>query len=100
MVGVSLLCGMGITVPLLFAHAIFGTDPLLFSGSQVGLLLGTLGAALVGSAVLLRPHPPRDGDPRGHAVAEPGLTVPAVQGSPRGPANGKDGADGKNSEES
>ncbi len=54
MVGVSLLCGMGLTVPLLFAQAIFGGAPLLFSGSQVGLLLGTIGAALAGSAVLLR----------------------------------------------
>ena len=59
-VGVSLLCGMGITVPLLFAHAIFGTRPLLFSGSQVGLLLGTIGAALAGSAVLLRARPPKE----------------------------------------
>jgi len=58
MIGVSLLCGMGITVPLLFAHAILGARPLLFSGSQVGLLLGTLGAAIAGSAVLLRAHPP------------------------------------------
>jgi NhaA family Na+:H+ antiporter len=59
MIGVSLLCGMGITVPLLFAHAVFDNAPILFSGAQVGLLLATLGAALVGSAVLIgvRPRP-------------------------------------------
>jgi NhaA family Na+:H+ antiporter len=52
-VGVSLLCGMGITVPLLFAHAVFGGRPNLFSGTQIGLLLGTLGAAVLGAVVLL-----------------------------------------------
>ena len=80
MIGVSLLCGMGITVPLLFAHAIFGTRPLLFSGSQVGLLLGTIGAALAGSAVLLRAHQPTDTDPGPDAVAASPATVHPVHG--------------------
>jgi NhaA family Na+:H+ antiporter len=65
MVGVSLLCGMGITVPLLFAHAVFDDTPLLFAGSQVGLLLGTLAAAVLGSLVLLtirRPKPSPEAD--------------------------------------
>jgi Na+/H+ antiporter NhaA len=53
MIGVSLLCGMGITVPLLSAHAIFGSRPVLFSGTQVGLLLGTVGAAILGGVILL-----------------------------------------------
>jgi NhaA family Na+:H+ antiporter len=53
MIGISLLCGMGLTVPLLFAHALFGHSLTLFTGAQVGLLLGTLAAAVLGSLVLL-----------------------------------------------
>jgi NhaA family Na+:H+ antiporter len=53
LVGVSLLCGMGITVPLLFAHVVFDGVPALYSGAQMGLLLGTLGAGGLGSLVLL-----------------------------------------------
>ena len=34
MVGVSLLCGMGLTVALLFAHAVFGASPLLYQGRR------------------------------------------------------------------
>jgi NhaA family Na+:H+ antiporter len=62
MIGVSLLCGMGITVPLLFAHAIFGGRPVLFSGTQVGLLLATVGAAILGGVVLLGSRPPPDAE--------------------------------------
>jgi len=53
MTGVSLLCGMGITVPLLFAHAVFGGTPTLYAGAQLGLLIGTVLAALLGSFFLL-----------------------------------------------
>jgi Na+:H+ antiporter, NhaA family len=89
MIGVSLLCGMGITVPLLFARAIFGGRPLLFSGSQVGLLLGTIGAAIAGSAVLLRARPSTD-TPRGpEGAGAPRATVAAVHASPPVPTEGK-----------
>jgi NhaA family Na+:H+ antiporter len=76
LVGVSLLCGMGITVPLLFAHAIFGGTSVLYSGAQIGLLLGTLGAGALGTAVLLtvrtRADPARPaGDPEPTRVSVP-----------------------------
>jgi NhaA family Na+:H+ antiporter len=89
MVGVSLLCGMGITVPLLFAHAIFGTRPTLFAGSQVGLLLGTIGAALAGSAVLLRARPPKGTIPAPDADGVAQATVPTMPASPLIPAEGE-----------
>jgi Na+:H+ antiporter, NhaA family len=68
LIGVSLLCGMGITVPLLFAHAVFGGSPALFSGTQVGLLLGTLGSAVLGGVVLLGAR--RPAEPNTHELKE------------------------------
>ncbi len=53
MIGVALLCGMGLTVSLLFAHAIFDSTPVLYSGAQIGLLLGTVGAGLGGGVISL-----------------------------------------------
>jgi len=78
-IGVSLLCGMGITVPLLFAHAIFGGAPILFSGAQVGLLLGTLGAAAVGSAVLFSARRQTDPTFKGPVRLPGRATVPAIE---------------------
>jgi NhaA family Na+:H+ antiporter len=70
-VGVSLLCGMGITVPLLFAHSVFGGGSTRYDGAPVGLILGTLAAAILGAAVLLS----------GRSTAQPDIgrdTVPAA----------------------
>jgi Na+:H+ antiporter, NhaA family len=86
--GVSLLCGMGITVPLLFAHAVFAHSPVLYSGAQVGLLLGTIGAAVLGAAVLLtvpQSTAPLARTPRGSPARG---TVPAAF-----PATGVPGTD-------
>ena len=69
--GVSLLCGMGITVPLLFAQALFGTTPALFTGAQLGLLVGTVGAAALGGGALFGARatvPPADAAPTAPAV--------------------------------
>jgi NhaA family Na+:H+ antiporter len=88
-VGVSLLCGMGITVPLLFAHAVFGGAPALFSGAQLGLVLGTLGAAALGGAVLLV-EPRRGRSPVPPTAGAGRATVPAVDPHPCPPAGDHD----------
>lgn len=51
--GAASLCGVGFTVPLLFATAIFSDRPALFAAAQAGLLVGTALALLVGGALLV-----------------------------------------------
>lgn len=51
--GAAVMCGMGFTVPLLFASATLGGHPELVGAAQVGLLLGTALAFAIGAAVLL-----------------------------------------------
>jgi hypothetical protein len=76
---------MGITVPLLFAHVVFGAAPHLYSGAQIGLLLGTLGAAALGGIVLLSPRPLPD-PPEAAQVDDPArATVPSAPGVPPAP---------------
>jgi NhaA family Na+:H+ antiporter len=94
MVGVSLLCGMGLTVALLFAHAVFGSSPLLYSGAQIGLLGGPLGAAFLGAAVLLSARRPRNGRAEASRTGAAQATVPAADIPPRptdGPGSSKEG---------
>jgi len=52
-IGAASLCGVGFTVPLLFATAVFSGRPVLFAAAQAGLLAGTLLAAVIGGAVLV-----------------------------------------------
>lgn len=54
LVGGAALTGMGFTVPLLFAAVVFAGQPGLFTAAQVGLLVGTAGAGLVGAVLLAR----------------------------------------------
>ena len=97
MIGVSSLCGMGITVPLLFAHAIFGGRPVLFSGTQVGLLLATVGAAILGGVVLLGPRPPPDAEPGAGTGSPSRATVPPAHRTPCPTAAGDDPKEGRTS---
>ncbi len=53
MIGASLLCGVGFTVPLLYASAAFSHNDALFAATQLGLLLASLLGLTSGIVVLL-----------------------------------------------
>ena len=50
--GAAAMCGMGFTVPLLFATGVFAGHPPLVAAAQIGLLVGTAVAFVVGGAIL------------------------------------------------
>ena len=57
LIGAAILCGVGFTVPLLFADVQFGTDPGLVTATKVGLLIGSLIDLAVGVVILtIRPR--------------------------------------------
>jgi len=58
-INVGLLCAIGFTVPLFFASALFGDQSALYAGFDLGLLISSAVAAIVGG-VLLRTHRPID----------------------------------------
>lgn len=53
MIGASLLCGVGFTVPLLYASVAFAHNDALFAATQLGLLLASLLGLTGGIVVLL-----------------------------------------------
>jgi NhaA family Na+:H+ antiporter len=87
LIGVGLLCGMGITVPLLFAQAIFGQRPVLFAGAQLGLLLGTVAAGVLGGLVLLSARRTDEARPGQDATDWARATVPATDDTPAPPGD-------------
>jgi NhaA family Na+:H+ antiporter len=68
--GAAALCGMGFTVPLLFAATSFAGHPLLVGAAQVGLLTSTAVAFAVGASVLAVAGR-RDGTPNRASGAGP-----------------------------
>ena len=52
--GASILCGIGFTVPLLFAEQAFGHDPLQLAATKFALLVASLLCAVVGLVILWR----------------------------------------------
>lgn len=58
--GAGVMCGMGFTVPLLFASAAFTGRAELVGAAQLGLLLGTALAFVAGAAVLVLAGRPPD----------------------------------------
>lgn len=52
LVGAAAMCGMGFTVPLLFAAAVFSGQPGLMDATRLGLLGGTVAAFGLGAALL------------------------------------------------
>ncbi|RUT99699.1 Na(+)/H(+) antiporter NhaA, partial [Mesorhizobium sp. USDA-HM6] len=53
MLGISLLCGIGFTMSLFIGLLAFANDVALQDAVKVGILAGSLVAAVIGAAVLL-----------------------------------------------
>ena len=60
LLGLGLLCGVGLTVPLLFATSIYPAHPDYLRGVQVGLLVASLAAGVIGISLLRHKHSGKD----------------------------------------
>lgn len=77
--GAAAMCGIGFTVPLLFAGVAFAGRPTLLSAARVGLLAGTALAFALGSGMLVMAAR-RTG--RRHASSVQSLESPTGQATP------------------
>ena len=57
MTGAALTCGIGFTVPLLFAQQAFSSQPALLATTKVGLLIASLLCAIVGLVIMATKSP-------------------------------------------
>ncbi|MGH9090683.1 MAG: Na+/H+ antiporter NhaA [Acidimicrobiales bacterium] len=86
--GAGAMCGMGFTVPLLFASAAFADHPALVGAAQVGLLAGTVLAFVVGATVLVLASARRPaGDVAGTRPPGPGHRPTGTSAPPPGAAH-------------
>ena len=60
MVGAALTCGIGFTVPLLFAQQAFGSSPALLTTTKLGLLASSVMCAIVGLVTMAVRSPRTD----------------------------------------
>lgn len=58
-IGIAILCAMGVTVPMVFAQALYANDHALLLGARLSLIVATVVAGIVGAVVLVR-SPKRD----------------------------------------
>jgi NhaA family Na+:H+ antiporter len=62
MAGAAVLCGMGFTVPLLFATNAFGRDAQLLAITKVALLVASIACAVIGAGIFCRKPSLRSND--------------------------------------
>jgi len=56
LVGVAAIAGVGFTLALFIAAIAYSNDPELFAGARLGIVLGSIAAATIGSSFLLVSH--------------------------------------------
>lgn len=79
--GVGALCGMGFTVPVLFAESAYRTHPILTESAELGLLVGTVISGALGVVLLARAGRADTGRARAGRAHTGRATVQGASGS-------------------